>query len=191
MVGSISTQIPVSSIETEPPGLETSQFFSFDNGYAIYDTLLPNKGYWVKTGGAGTLILSSEELRTVMPKNAIRIVPTLELPPPPPAAGGISSMVKVLPKAYALEQNYPNPFNPTTVFQYALPGDSKVLLTIFNLLGQRVATLVDGVQSAGYKSVNWNAGGVASGLYFYRIEATSVNDPSKTFTKVMKMALVK
>ena len=77
------------------------------------------------------------------------------------------------------------------MLRYALPKDSKVTLKIYNVLGQVVATLTDGVVSAGYQSAEWNASNVASGIYFYRIEATSVTSPSKIFTQVKKMVLMK
>jgi hypothetical protein len=66
-----------------------------------------------------------------------------------------------------------------------------VRCTVYDLLGQTVATLVDGVQSAGFKSVEWNAHGASSGVYFYRLEASSVNDPATTFTQVKKMMLIR
>ena len=96
-----------------------------------------------------------------------------------------------LPKRFALSQNYPNPFNPATTFRYDLPHQSSVTLKVYNLLGQLVQTLADGVESAGYKSVEWNAGSVSSGIYFYRLSATSTCDPTKSFTQVKKMLLLK
>jgi hypothetical protein len=96
-----------------------------------------------------------------------------------------------LPKTFALYQNYPNPFNPVTTLEYQLPVESKVRLTIYNILGQVVARLVEQVQQAGYKSARWIAANAASGIYFYRLEATSVTNPSKTFTSVKKMVLMK
>ena len=95
------------------------------------------------------------------------------------------------PARFALLQNHPNPFNPTTTLKYQLPITSKVDLRVYNLLGQVVATLVDEVQPSGSKSIDWNASGFASGLYFYRLEAVSESDPSKTFTQVKKMLLLK
>ncbi len=76
-----------------------------------------------------------------------------------------------LPKEVGLLQNFPNPFNPSTTIMYNLPRDSRVSLKLFNLLGQEVATLVDEEQKAGYKSVEWNASNITSGVYLYRIQA--------------------
>ncbi|MFI5251924.1 MAG: choice-of-anchor D domain-containing protein [Bacteroidota bacterium] len=99
--------------------------------------------------------------------------------------------VQLLPKVFTLQQNYPNPFNPTTTIRYGLPVKSRVTLKIYNLLGQEVGYFEDGIQDAGYKSQEWNASNVASGLYFYRLDATSVSDPSKHFSQTRKMILIK
>jgi hypothetical protein len=188
MVGSLTTPIPVSSIISEPPGLITSNFFGYNNSYFVSSTLTPGQGYWVRVLSAGTLILNATSAEKLS-RNAIRIIPTSELPPPPP--DGSNAMEPAIPKEYGLEQAYPNPFNPSTTIQYQLPSDSKVNLHIFNILGQIVQTLVNQTEQAGYKQVEWNASNFASGLYFYRLEATSVANPSKTFTSVKKMLLMK
>ena len=78
-----------------------------------------------------------------------------------------------LPVAYALLQNYPNPFNPSTTIRYDLPTSSHVVLKIYSVLGGEVGTLVDEVQEAGYRSLTFDAAGLASGVYFYRIRARS------------------
>ena len=80
----------------------------------------------------------------------------------------------VMPVRCALEQNYPNPFNPSTTIPYGLPSRSHVTLTVFNTLGQQVSVLQNGEQDAGYHEVGFDAGGLPSGVYFYRLTAGSV-----------------
>ena len=96
-----------------------------------------------------------------------------------------------IPKSFSLEQNYPNPFNPSTTIRYSLPVESRVQLTIYNLLGQKVATIVNGVQDVGYQSVLWNAGEFASGVYMYRIDAVSASNPEQAYTQIRKMLILK
>jgi hypothetical protein len=88
-----------------------------------------------------------------------------------------------VPKVYALYQNYPNPFNPTTRIKYDLPTTSKVVLKVYNILGQEV-TLIDEVQDAGFKSIELNGTNMPSGVYFYRLH---VGD----FVAIKKLLLVK
>jgi fibronectin-binding autotransporter adhesin len=85
---------------------------------------------------------------------------------------------------YALDQNYPNPFNPSTAIQFSLEKPGKTVLEIYNTLGQKVATLVNGELSAGAHRYQWNASGLASGVYFYRLQ-------SNEFVATKKMILVK
>ena len=80
-----------------------------------------------------------------------------------------------IPREYELQQNYPNPFNPATKIKYGLPESANVRLTVFNVLGQLVATVVDKQQAAGYYEIDWSPetdSGISlpSGLYFYRVE---------------------
>ncbi len=72
---------------------------------------------------------------------------------------------------FSLEQNYPNPFNPSTTIQFTLPGSNYVTLKVYNTLGEDVATLVQGKFSAGKYKVEWNTNGLASGIYFYHLQA--------------------
>ena len=71
---------------------------------------------------------------------------------------------------FALEQNYPNPFNPSTVINYSVANSGKVSLSVHNLLGQKVAQLVNGTKAAGNYNVTWNATAATSGMYYYRLE---------------------
>ncbi|MCU0644381.1 MAG: T9SS type A sorting domain-containing protein, partial [bacterium] len=73
--------------------------------------------------------------------------------------------------SFELRQNYPNPFNPTTTIEFAIPKSAFVTLNIYNLLGEEIATLVAEQRTAGIHRVNWDAKGLASGVYLYRLEA--------------------
>ena len=88
------------------------------------------------------------------------------------------------PEIFSLKQNYPNPFNPSTTISYSLSKSSYVKLRVFNILGKEVTTLADGFQSAGNHSANFLATNMASGVYFYRLEAEG-------YTAMKQMLLVK
>ena len=88
------------------------------------------------------------------------------------------------PETYSLGQNHPNPFNPVTQIKYTLPNDGHVRLDVHNILGQKVASLVDEKQKAGYKSARWGASSFSSGIYFYRLQAGD-------FVQTKKMVLLK
>jgi hypothetical protein len=94
-----------------------------------------------------------------------------------------------IPNTWNLKQNYPNPFNPTTKIEYEVPYQSNVTLTVFNVLGQKIKTLVDKEMAAGFYEETWNGdtdngGPAASGIYFYKIEGDN-------FTNTRKMMLLK
>jgi hypothetical protein len=84
-----------------------------------------------------------------------------------------------LPSVYSLMQNFPNPFNPTTMIKYALPKVSNVKLTVYDILGREVSTLVNEQQQPGSYQVTWNASNVASGIYFYQLKAGNFVDTKK------------
>jgi hypothetical protein len=90
----------------------------------------------------------------------------------------------VIPTAFALQQNYPNPFNPATTFEYSLSKSGHVVLEVFNVLGQSVARVIDGQQSAGTYRISYDASHLSSGVYLYRL---STGD----FVRTMKMVLMK
>jgi photosystem II stability/assembly factor-like uncharacterized protein len=85
----------------------------------------------------------------------------------------------LLPGAFKLDQNYPNPFNPATTIRYSLPHRSQVLLSVYNTVGQKVTALVQGEQDAGSYEVKFDGSGLASGVYFYRLQTESFVDTKK------------
>jgi hypothetical protein len=104
------------------------------------------------------------------------------------AALGVNEGLSV-PVVYVLHQNYPNPFNPVTTLQYDIPEDAMVNITIYDMMGRQVKSLVNGSQTAGYKSIQWDATNntgqpVSAGLYLYTIQAGQ-------FRQTKKMVLLK
>jgi len=100
------------------------------------------------------------------------------------------------PVQFELSHNYPNPFNPNTTIKYAIPVASTVSLRIYDILGREVRSLVNEAQDTGYKTVVWDAKNnagmpVATGVYFYRIEATSIGSQHPSFVQAKRMLLLK
>jgi len=87
-------------------------------------------------------------------------------------------------------QNYPNPFNISTKLYYTLPKECMVTISIFNILGERVADIVNNIRESGRQIKTWNAVNISSGVYLYRLNADPV-DGSGKFSKVMKMVFLK
>ncbi|MDF1611784.1 FlgD immunoglobulin-like domain containing protein [Stygiobacter electus] len=104
-------------------------------------------------------------------------------------SSSLQAKVREIPSEYTLSQNYPNPFNPTTTIKFSVAQDAKVSLVVYDMLGQKVRTLVDAQQEAGYYSVRWDGTNdfgskVSSGIYIYRLQAGN-------FVQTMKMNLMK
>lgn len=99
-------------------------------------------------------------------------------------AFNVEEKAPVLPNDYLLEQNYPNPFNPVTQINFYIPEKEQVTLTVYDMVGKQVTTLVNSALNAGQHSVQFNAGNLASGLYFYQLKAGR-------FSETKKMLLVK
>jgi len=169
------------SIETLVSGIPGVQFLALESR----NTMM----YWAEigAGGAGRIrkatmdgnnpvtIVGSLAADSVLWPRGIAIAETTR------ATGVIEPAT---PLAFVLEQNYPNPFNPTTVIRYQLPVASRVTLAIYDLLGRRVAVLVDDRKEAGVHDVSFDASGLPSGVYFSRLQAGS-------FVAARKLLLVK
>lgn len=97
---------------------------------------------------------------------------------------------KSTPEEYSLFQNYPNPFNPGTTISYSLPFESNVKLTVYNSLGEVVKELVNNTVDAGFSEVRFDAAGLSSGIYFYSLDATSI-DGRSSYKSMNKMILLK
>ena len=96
----------------------------------------------------------------------------------------------IIPLQYSLEQNFPNPFNPETRIKYYLPFESNVKITVYNSIGEELKELINGLSNAGVHEITFNADEYSSGVYFYSIEASSI-DGRENFKNVKKMMVVK
>ena len=90
----------------------------------------------------------------------------------------------IIPSNYVLEQNYPNPFNPTTIIKFGLPKAGNVELSVYNILGQKIATLVNKEFAQGTFEYTFDAGNLTSGIYLYKLQAGG-------YSQVRKMLLIK
>ncbi len=103
----------------------------------------------------------------------------------------ISTEEETIPRDYELYQSYPNPFNPAAVISFSLPQSAQVNLTVYDVLGQEITTLLNTVKQAGVYNVTFEAANLPSGIYFYRIQASPVGGHSVSFTETKKMLLLK
>ncbi|WP_337864562.1 T9SS type A sorting domain-containing protein [Ignavibacterium sp.] len=103
---------------------------------------------------------------------------------------GIEDLAGTIPQNFELFQNYPNPFNPSTTIRYALPNESKVTITIYNLLGQQIKELVNDVQSSGYHEIVFDAKDLSSGVYLYKLSARDLVS-TKDYSNIKKLLLLK
>lgn len=104
---------------------------------------------------------------------------------------GVEDLAGITPENFELSQNYPNPFNPSTTIRYALPFESKVNITVYNLLGQEVATLVKEEKPVGTYEVNFDASNLSSGVYLYKIQVYPATSGTGSFIETKKMILLR
>jgi len=143
-------------------------------GSAITDIVFDKKGTLYGLAGTGTATNSLVRIDTSTGKATVigtlgkSDIQAIAIDPDAPASVGEYNPLTI-PNTVVLEQNFPNPFNPSTTISYSIPTENNVRLEIYNLLGQSVRQLVNERQHAGWKQVEWNASGLSSGIYFYRL----------------------
>src|SRR4030095_8048485 len=104
---------------------------------------------------------------------------------------GSGNQNTTIPENFLLSQNYPNPFNPSTKINFELPATANVNLTIYDITGKEISVLVNGIIQAGRHEAAFDGSNLASGVYFYKIEAVETSKAQKMFTEVKKMVLIK
>ncbi len=187
MIGAVYDTVDFSNPDDDPDGsiIATYGYDHSTGQYYITSTLAPGEGYWVaayqecdltvsssSAALAGAPIAQGIDLQMRWQEFARKFGST---PPPPPGATGLAVPGLTVQK-FELFANYPNPFNPVTHIRFGIDKPIKVQLEIFNILGQRVITLVDEYRKPGLYEVIWNATDsrghkVPSGIYFYRLKA--------------------
>ncbi len=183
-------------LEDGPGHLEASQWYTVDwTGWKLVEWDLANDPVFGWARGAngvleGTLAVESLQFTYTQGSPHIGFINFDDYRVVKKITVGVEEIAGSIPVQYRLAQNYPNPFNPSTTVRYSVPEQSQVKIEIFNMLGQRVTTLVNETHNTGNYEVTWHASG-ASGTYMYRIEAVSLTNPDNRFVDVKRMVLLR
>ena len=184
MVGSVHGNVNFTDPDDNPDGMVLSPAYTWNSSTGNYvpaDTLKEKTGYWVAVLGACDVTIDN----TVGLAKASKITQAQQdlffkqygsTPPKPPVINWETGEIVQIPSKFVLYQNYPNPFNPATTIRFDLPKESHVEIAIYNVMGQKVATLTDKDFSAGSHQVLWDGKNdmgqaVSSGIYLCRIKA--------------------
>ena len=174
---------------TSPTNLEVSPWYTMDwIGWKLinWDMTNDGTGSWIGNGILEDPLRIDSYQLTFEPSNNntgevyfddLRVVNKTTV-------GVDDEIISGFPSEYTLEQNYPNPFNPTTQIRFGIPEEGQVKLEVYNLLGQKIATLIDEEMSSGYHSIDFNGKEISSGVYVYTLSV-------KDFITSRKMVLVK
>ena len=156
--------------------------------YGVYQDYGPGYNAIGHAQGIGSLLTSTEAenytIENIFSKNSNPGFGYDWIPSNPVNPGGDDHSINQTPVDFQLFQNYPNPFNTSTTIKYEIPQASHVKIVLYDILGREVTTLVNEGKNAGYYTIKFNASSLASGVYFYRIEAGN-------FVQVKKMMLLK
>ncbi|MDE3057461.1 MAG: T9SS type A sorting domain-containing protein [Bacteroidota bacterium] len=143
-----------------------------------------------ENGWDTTVTVFNDSLKQTFTVNEQRAVTSVAVDPDDWILKGVFPQNNAPPETYSLSQNFPNPFNPKTAITFGIPRQSFVTLSIYDVLGRHVATLVNEEKRAGTYRVDWDASGVATGIYFYRLQVKD-SFGGKTFSATKKMAVVR
>ncbi len=169
--GAIATDLPIASNITVNQGSITdSTYNSFSNGYVGF-VAVHSSGSTPRVGCEFDQLSFDTSSTASLIKSGVSFT--------------------TVPSLFNLYQNYPNPFNPTTTIRYDLPVTANVRISIYDVLGKEVALLIDTQQPAGEHFVEFNTPGLSSGVYFYRLEANDITDPSQSYNAIRKLAVIK
>ena len=167
----VVTFTSTSNDDADPNGFLVSYFWNFGDGTTSTEAN-PTKEFTFSQEFEVELTVTDNQGATSTTKSPVNVTVVT------------SSELENLPTEFSLNQNYPNPFNPTTVINYDIPEATNVVLTVYNMLGQKMTTLVNENKSAGRYSINFDATLFSSGVYIYRLEAGQ-------FVSTKKMMLIK
>jgi photosystem II stability/assembly factor-like uncharacterized protein len=208
--------ITVANISTTPESLafgnvqvgqvrqDTLRIFNSGTGTLVVTSVVTNTPYFIAGRTSFNILPGASDTLSVlfMPSEELIYTDTLIItsnavgsPTRIPLSGTGEPPVSVVevggvPSGYELDQNYPNPFNPTTTITFGVPTESYVTLKVYNMLGQQVAWLSDGLYHAGRFQVIFDASHLPSGLYFYRLRASDVSS-GESFVNTKRLALLK
>lgn len=181
----------VKTIYGEPVSGAVVLTYSLNGEIVAYSISTNDGSYQIENLPAGdyALVVDATEYENTENNNSVNLdygtnpTASKDLYLTPESTTGVKSN-STLPVNYSLSQNYPNPFNPTTNIKFVIPEKSQVRLEVYNLIGQKVADLINGELNAGEYTITFNANGLSSGVYLYKLQAGN-------FTSVKKMILMK
>ena len=171
----MNTASAIKSIKLTHPDMNVYILGNFGVTNAIASLSFPNTGTWYDYIGGDVIEVTDQTKSYNLKPGEFRIWTTKQFPKP---ESGLFTSTEELsdvntPTSFELYQNYPNPFNPSTTIKYAIKSTSNVEINVYNIVGKKVATLVNGVKSAGTYTVNYNASGLSSGMYFIQMKVGS------------------